>query len=309
MIAVRTLLLAVSMLAGLVVAPTADAVPISRCTASVGTVVAVDFARWGGPVVRGCDTSRPKTGAQLLTNAGFRMTGTQHDGPAFVCRIGNAAYDSGTRYPTAADDPCVLTPPATAYWSYWIAAPGANRWTYSNWGAYAPQSEPEAGGVELWIFGGTRTEGSDAMPISGFPVCSPNSLRSGGSPSRCTPKTAAAEPKKQDRPREERSTPAPEPERGEPSRSATARPRKTPTATRPARSSTTPPTRTPPTSAPVLRTPAPKSSSAAVIDARPASDDTGDAGSALPLIVGIGLAAVLLAGGGVAASRRRRAAE
>ncbi len=140
----------------------AAASPMSSCTASVGAVVAVDFGHWGGPVVRGCDAN-PTTGYDLLHNGGFTTTGTQHDGPGFICRIGNAAFSSGTQYPTPAEDACVVTPPANAYWSYWIAPKGQDTWSYSPLGAMS--DVPKAGEVEAWTFGGTTGQ-PDFTPAS-----------------------------------------------------------------------------------------------------------------------------------------------
>lgn len=147
----------------------AAASPIGSCTATVGAVVAVDFGHWGGPVVRGCDAA-PTTGYNLLHNGGFTTTGTQHDGPGFICRIGNAAFSSGTQYPTPATDACVVTPPATAYWSYWIAPKGQTTWSYSPSGAMS--DVPKAGEVEAWTFGSTDINGT-----TGLPTFTPASVR------------------------------------------------------------------------------------------------------------------------------------
>ncbi len=147
----------------------ATASPISSCTASVGAIVAVDFGHWGGPVVRGCDAA-PTTGYNLLHNGGFTTTGTTHDGPAFICRIANPAFSSGTQYPTPAQDACVVTPPATAYWSYWIALKGATTWSYSPSGATG--DVPKAGEVEAWTFGSTDIDGT-----TGKPAFTPASVR------------------------------------------------------------------------------------------------------------------------------------
>jgi hypothetical protein len=101
----------------------ATADPLGDCTATSGAVVAVDFGHFGGPVVRGCD-AHPSTGLNLLHNGGFSTAGTAHDGPGFVCRIGTAGFGDGTQYPTPADEACLQTPPASTYWSYWIAPAG-----------------------------------------------------------------------------------------------------------------------------------------------------------------------------------------
>jgi hypothetical protein len=139
----------------------ASADPVSNCTPTKGAIVAVDFGPWGGSVVRGCDAS-PTTGYNLLHNGGFTTAGTQHDGPAFICRIGNSAFNSGTQYPTVAQDPCVLTPPASAYWSYWIAPAGQTTWTYSPLGAMS--DVPKAGEAEAWTYGGTDIDGTTGQP-------------------------------------------------------------------------------------------------------------------------------------------------
>lgn len=74
--------------------------------------------------------------------AGFTVTGTQRWSLAFICRINGK--------PTAATEPCVNTPPASAYWSYWHAVPGG-AWNYSSLGATG--YDPAIGTVEGWAFG------------------------------------------------------------------------------------------------------------------------------------------------------------
>ncbi|PWK65234.1 prenyltransferase/squalene oxidase-like repeat protein [Streptomyces sp. CG 926] len=147
----------------------ASADPIEQCTATTGAIVAVDFGPFGGKVERGCDTT-PTTGYELLHTGGFTMEGTVHDGDGFICRIGKG---TGTQYPTPDKEECVLTPQATAYWSYWIASPGQKNWTYSPLGAMA--RTPKAGDVDAWVFGGTDVGGT-----SGKPTFSPDEVRAGG---------------------------------------------------------------------------------------------------------------------------------
>ncbi|MFD7618731.1 prenyltransferase/squalene oxidase repeat-containing protein [Streptomyces sp. NPDC059802] len=147
----------------------AAADPLGDCTATKGAIVAVDFGPFAGKVERGCDTT-PTTGYELLHEAGFTTEGTQHDGPAFICRIG---LGSGTQYPTTDQESCVLTPPATAYWSYWIASPGQHTWTYSQYGAM--DRKPKDGDVDAWVFGGTDIGGT-----TGKPTFTPDEVRAGG---------------------------------------------------------------------------------------------------------------------------------
>ncbi len=139
----------------------ASADPIGNCTPTKGAIVAVDFGPWGGSVLRGCDAN-PTTGYNLLHNGGFTTAGTQHDGPAFICRIGSPAFNSGTQYPTATQDACVVTPPASAYWSYWIAPAGQSTWSYSPAGATG--DVPKAGEVEAWVYGDTDIDGTTGQP-------------------------------------------------------------------------------------------------------------------------------------------------
>lgn len=148
---------------------TASAQPMSACTTTKGVVLAVDFSRWGGPLLRSCGTT-PTTGYTLLNQGGWASTGTQRDGPAFICRIGYAGYQSGKQYPTSKDTPCVLTPPATAKWSYWHADAGKNTWSYGQLGAMSYQPKP--GSVDLWTFGATNSAGTE-----GRPTFSPDSVR------------------------------------------------------------------------------------------------------------------------------------
>jgi hypothetical protein len=149
----------------------ASAAPLRSCTPTHGTIVAVDFAHWGGPIVRGCGVGR-RTGYALLHAAGFTTAGDEHDGPAIVCRLGDAAFHHGTQYPTPNQESCVQTPPTTGYWAYWIAPAGTNHWTYSPLGAMG--DVPKPGEVELWIFGATNVAGTRG---TGVPTFSPATLR------------------------------------------------------------------------------------------------------------------------------------
>ncbi|MCM2424671.1 prenyltransferase/squalene oxidase repeat-containing protein [Streptomyces sp. RKAG337] len=163
----------------------ASADPVGDCTATSGAIVAVDFGHWGGSVVRGCD-AHPTTGMNLLHNAGFSTTGTVHDGPGFICRIGTAGFHGGDQYPTAAEEGCRTTPLPSAYWSYWIAPPGQDTWTYSPLGALG--DVPKDGEVEAWVFGATDVGGT-----SGQPAFTPDSVRAknpgGGTPTTTPPTT------------------------------------------------------------------------------------------------------------------------
>ncbi|SDS77216.1 hypothetical protein SAMN05216371_0584 [Streptomyces sp. TLI_053] len=167
--AAATLALAAGGIGAATTPAVAAPLPIEQCTTTSGVVLAVDFSKWGGPLLRSCGTT-PTTGYTLLNQGGWKTTGTGHDGPAFICRIGYSGFQGGKQFPTPDQEKCVLTPPATAYWSYWHADPGQNDWSYSQLGAMSYQPKP--GSVDLWIFGGTNIEGTE-----GRPTVAPDTLR------------------------------------------------------------------------------------------------------------------------------------
>jgi hypothetical protein len=122
---------------------TTGTTPIASCTSTSGVIVAVDFSHWAsGLWERGCDTTIT-TGYGALYAAGFTTAGDEHDGPAFICRINDD--------PPPSEDPCIDTPPATAFWSYWHANAGATKWTLSTTGASS--YVPKPGSVDAWAFG------------------------------------------------------------------------------------------------------------------------------------------------------------
>ncbi|MFJ3821145.1 hypothetical protein [Streptomyces nodosus] len=288
----------------------ADPQPMGRCTTTSGVVLAVDFSHWGGPIYRSCGTT-PTTGYELLNQGGWRTTGTGHDGPAFICRIGYSGYQNGKQYPTPGEDDCVLTPPASAYWSYWHADPGDKDWAYSQLGAML--YKPEPGSVDLWIFGGTDLEGTEGRPKvtpdqlrahntrpqgdTGKPASTakapplPPGVDTGPAPERTTAapsRTPSAEPKKE-RPAEEKPERKPE---KKPKPSRTASPTPSPASGEPAGTTESP-------SAVAAPSPEPK-----VLDAAPAKDAPHDSGSILPVAAGAGLVVVI--GGATAFMARRR---
>lgn len=278
--------------------------PMGRCTTSSGAVLAVDFSRWGGPVLRSCGTT-PTTGYELLNQGGWRTTGTGHDGPAFICRIGYSGYKGGKQYPTSAEDNCVLTPPASAYWSYWHADRGARTWTYSQLGAML--YKPKPGSVDLWIFGATDIEGTQ-----GRPRITPDQLRARNIRPQGNAGKPASTAKAPALPPGVDTGPAPE---GRP----TATPSKTATATATAKqkkhsaepSKSASPSPSPSASARASASPTPTATSSTdtrVVDAAPAADVAHDSGSPLPVAAGLSLVAVV-GGAAVYVARRRRHTE
>ncbi|MBA2388794.1 MAG: hypothetical protein H0V67_00950, partial [Geodermatophilaceae bacterium] len=121
----------------------------AACTGGAGVTVVVDFAQFGGVEVE-C-AGDPTNGLSALSQAGFAVALVT--GQAFVCRIDGVP----------ASDPCVRTPPETAYWSYWQAPPGASSWTYGGQGAGSTQ--PADGATEGWAFGAGTPPGA-APPVN-----------------------------------------------------------------------------------------------------------------------------------------------
>jgi hypothetical protein len=142
-------------------------------TCSTGTLVAVDFGKWSGPLLRACYTGPAVSGSELLDAEKFTVTEVTRS-PGVVCRLGNRGFSTGTQYPT--DQSCVNTPPATAYWAYWIADAGSDTWTYSDHGFHADAAEDlsKPGQVQLWTFGATNVGGT-----SGTPTITPSQVRAG----------------------------------------------------------------------------------------------------------------------------------
>ena len=123
------------------------------CPTSNGVTVVVDYQELGGATEIRCAPGAQSTGLAALQNAGFTVTGTQRWGLAFVCRINGK--------PTAATEPCVNTPPTSAYWGYWHA-PNGGAWTYSTTGASS--YKPALGSFEGWSFSKNKTATTNPKP-------------------------------------------------------------------------------------------------------------------------------------------------
>ncbi|MEU9317397.1 hypothetical protein [Streptomyces sp. NPDC048295] len=271
--------------------------PMGRCTTSSGAVLAVDFSHWGGPVYRSCGTT-PTTGYELLNQGGWRTTGTGHDGAAFICRIGYSGHQGGKQYPTPKQDDCVLTPPASAYWSYWHAGPGQSTWEYSQLGAML--YKPKPGSVDLWIFGGTNIEGTQGRPtVTPDQLRAKNTRPTGGGPVPEDTRTAPPLPPD--------ANTGPEPENPPP-----ADP--TPPASTPPPSPSAPPSASASASPSPSVSPTPSASPSSgarasgprVVDAAPAADAEHDVGSYLPAVA-TGALVLLIGGAAWYAAKRRRA--
>jgi hypothetical protein len=279
----RAVAAALIMVAGMtgilaVAIPTSPAAadPPGACTTTTGEIVVVDLTPWpGGQIERGCDPTLT-TGLAALQAAGFTTAGDQHDGPAFICRIDDD--------PPPSQDPCINTPPATAYWSYWHADAGQDVWSYSQLGAATYRPQP--GSVDAWVFGSANQQGTN-----GQPSFSPAEVRATNvTPTVVPPPTV--------------STTAPL-SASSPTTSPSAPPATTPPTTAP---SSTPSTSTSPSTATTTtttnapsgvatsgksgggRAPEPK-----IVDAVPVADRGPGAGSPVPFVVG-GIVVVMMLG-------------
>ncbi|HEY0949677.1 hypothetical protein, partial [Nocardioides sp.] len=124
--------LAAAAYAGLPAAPASAA----GCPSADGVTVVVDFHELGGGVQTGCVADGGgQTASQLFPAAGFPLTYVQRQ-QGFVCRVSGKP----------ADDPCVNTPPADAYWALYWSDGKSGRWTYATSSA-GGQHVPDGGYV------------------------------------------------------------------------------------------------------------------------------------------------------------------
>ncbi|MEI5100607.1 hypothetical protein RB200_21390 [Streptomyces sp. PmtG] len=140
------------------------------CPDGNGVTVVIDFRELGGTTLVRCAVGSQETGLAALKDAGFRITGTNRWGESFICRLEGK--------PGADREPCVDTPPAKAYWSYWHASNGG-RWTYSQYGA--TYRTPPKGSFEGWSFSLDRGQGEAPAPrVAPRRPSAPGSGGSGG---------------------------------------------------------------------------------------------------------------------------------
>lgn len=104
------------------------------CPPRTGVTVVVDFGPLGGGARVACAVHVPGSGADAVTATGFDLTGVVSQ-PGFVCRVDDR--------PGPADEDCLRTPPADAYWGLFVAARAGEPWTYATVGLDA--LEPAAG--------------------------------------------------------------------------------------------------------------------------------------------------------------------
>ncbi len=143
------------------------------CTGSTGVTVVVDHHQLGGGVQQACDADGGgKAASTVFPDSGFPLTYVQRQ-PGFVCRVAGAP----------SSDPCVNTPPASAYWSLWWSDGKSGTWTYASTGV-GSLTVPDGGYVAFSWQGqdGKAAPGVTPTPraASSSPSPSPSAGDSGG---------------------------------------------------------------------------------------------------------------------------------
>lgn len=169
-----TALVVGSVVLGSTVAPSAAGAAPGACGADTpaGVSVVVDFGSLGAETLVRCSPTAG-TGAATLRTAGVAVTGVTRWGmdaagdPSFVCRLeGRPRADESLTLPDGRTytESCADTPPTTATWTYWHAAPGDTSWRFSQLGPSA--RDATAGGAEGWSF---QLGSGPAAPPRGAP--------------------------------------------------------------------------------------------------------------------------------------------
>jgi hypothetical protein len=155
------------------VVPSAPA-SAATCSSADGVSVVVDFHELGGGVRTACVADGGgRRASDLFPAAGFPLTYVQRQ-PGFVCTVSGAP----------ADDPCVNTPPADAYWGLWWSDGKSGSWTYASTSA-AGLTVPDGGYVAFsWNGSSTRSApGAAPAPHQTQPTPTPTATPTHASPS------------------------------------------------------------------------------------------------------------------------------
>lgn len=139
-------------------APSASA---AGCSTARGVTVVVDFHELGGGVQTGCVADGAGDAAStLFPAAGFSLSYVRRQ-PGFVCRVDGAP----------ADDPCMNTPPADAYWALYWSDGESGSWSYSTSGVGGLRV-PEGGYVAL-SWNGSTTRSAPGFAPAPHPSATP----------------------------------------------------------------------------------------------------------------------------------------
>ena len=252
----------------------------AECSGTAGVTVVVERGALGGGTQVSCSPEGGgRTAARLLQDAGHELTFVQRF-PGFVCRIDGVP----------ADDPCVNTPPADAYWGLWWSDGKSGTWTYSSLGA-GSLDVPAGGYIAMVWDGSTGTvRPSTAATPHATPTPTPTKQPTTQAPAPTATPTLAPS-----------TTATPD----EPSPTASPTPTKKP---QPSRSPS--PTATPESTAPTEMVSSEEQTEAGApindpiddpIDPQGATSDDGLPGWVAPVVV-----VLLLGGAGAVALTRRR---
>ena len=175
---IARLVAAAALAAAASVAVPLPAATAATCSSSDGVSVVVDFKDLGGGAQSSCVSGGSTEAAALFGAAGFELARVQRQ-QGFVCRVDGK--------PTS--DPCVTTPPSSAYWGLWWSDGKSGSWTYATTGV-DELSIPEGGYVAFSWNSGTRsapgitpsvhqTQPAEPSPTS-RPTAAPTKGTSGG---------------------------------------------------------------------------------------------------------------------------------
>ncbi len=270
------------------------AAPAAAASCSDGVTVVVDFGALGGGAKATCiKGGQGSAAATLFGKAGHSLTYVQRQ-PGFVCRI------SGK--PTQEQDPCVNTPPASAYWGLFSSSGKTGTWAYATSGA-GTLKVGKGGSVGFAWQSGSRVQPGIAPPKQ---EPKPEPSKATKAPASTPPSAAPTTPAPSASPTETATTPSPSASpSAEGATSASASPSASPRATSTAAYGAEPvdlpsasQTLTPPSESAIVAADEPVED-----QVEAASSSTGDGG--LPLWVPLSVIALGLAGAGAAYYRRR----
>jgi len=262
----------------------------ATCASDAGVSVVVDFHGLGGGVQAACLADGGGRAAKdLFPAAGFGLDYVQRQ-PGFVCRVSGKP----------ADDPCVNTPPTSAYWSLWWSDGTSGSWTFATLGV-GGLTVPDGGYVAFsWNGSSGRVQPGLAptphpAPTQSTPSKSPKPAKptKGAQPNQTPSTTATGAPTESGSPDADGSISAsPSAGAGESTRSKGKKGKRSPSADASASSE---------------ETGAETASESTDADALPTSAEAVEpADDGLPAWVAPVVIAVLFAAGGAAAVVRRR---
>jgi hypothetical protein len=266
----------------------------ATCASGAGVSVVVDFHELGGGVQTACVSGGGgKSATSLFGSAGFGLSYVQRQ-PGFVCRVNGLP----------ANDPCVNTPPADAYWGLFWSDGKSGSWTYATTSASGLEV-PEGGYVAFsWNGSATRSTPGVAPAAHAASPTPPSSSKPTSKPTKKPSTTPTSKPSKK------------------PSTSASNTPAHSPSSTESATASASPKPSASPSKQPSGKAGQPTKSPGGVDgemlpESAPASTESTDAtptaaepaepaDGGLPTWVGPVVVAVLFAAGGAVAVVRRR---